>query len=553
MKKLLLIAISAVFALGAFAQGPNGSGSYYQNASGKKGAQLKTALFNIISKSAKDVGYDGLLSAYHTTDKRPDGYLRDWYSPSNKFEIGGPAENKSYKKEGDGYNREHLVPQSWFGSGKPKSDLIQVVPTDGFVNNRRGNYPFADVASATYTSKDGCKLGTCATPGYNSTVFEPLDNIKGDIARIYFYMATRYEDIVADWDGATASIVFAGNKYPAFNEWYLKLLFEWSKADPVDEVEIARNNAVYWGNDNKKDLQGNRNPFVDYPGLEEYIWGSKKDEVFIYDDYQGAQGGGIATVASPVISPDAGVYDDEVEIEISTSTAGASIYYTTDGTTPTSASTLYEGTFRLTASATVTAVAIKDGVSSWTSSATYTIRSSGGSEAPSNASIALNNAFFNTSYTGSINKDDSDDLVGTMDGVTVIYSLGRDGANRYCNDSQIRLYQNNTLTVSVGQGTITMIEFELANTSTKVLSASTGTMNGLVWVGDASSVVFSVNSGSGNMQIKNIKVTVSVPSGIHYHLSPVTQHPKTYNLKGQRVKRYGRGIYVKNGKKIIIH
>lgn len=285
MKKIILIAISAVFALGVFAQGPNGSGSYYQNASGKKGAQLKTALFNIISKSARDVGYDGLLSAYHTTDKRPDGYLRDWYSPSNKFEIGGPAENRSYKKEGDGYNREHLVPQSWFGSGKPKSDLIQVVPTDGYVNNRRSNYPFADVASATYISKDGCKLGTCATPGYNSTVFEPLDNIKGDIARIYFYMATRYEDIVADWDGATASVVFAGNKYPAFNEWYLKLLFEWSKADPVDEVEIARNNAVYWGNDNKKDLQSNRNPFVDYPGLEEYIWGEKKGVAFSYDKY----------------------------------------------------------------------------------------------------------------------------------------------------------------------------------------------------------------------------------------------------------------------------
>lgn len=87
-----------MFALGVFAQGPNGSGSYYQNASGKKGSALKTALFNIISKNVRDVGYDGLLSAYHTTDKRPDGYLRDWYSPSNKFEIGGPAEIDLIKK-----------------------------------------------------------------------------------------------------------------------------------------------------------------------------------------------------------------------------------------------------------------------------------------------------------------------------------------------------------------------------------------------------------------------------------------------------------------------
>ena len=150
MKKILLIAISAVFALGVFAQGPNGSGSYYKNADGKKGSALKTALYGIISKKTSGVGYsyDGLLVDYEETDKRADGYLRDWYAPSNKFVIGGPAENRSYSKEGDGYNREHLVPQSWFGSGDPKSDIIQVVPTDGYVNNRRSNYPLADVKSA---------------------------------------------------------------------------------------------------------------------------------------------------------------------------------------------------------------------------------------------------------------------------------------------------------------------------------------------------------------------------------------------------------------------
>lgn len=102
MKKILLIAISAVFALGVFAQGPNGSGSYYKNADGKKGSALKTALYSIISKKTPGVGYsyDGLLVDYEETDKRADGYLRDWYSPSNKFVIGGPAENIGYEKRG---------------------------------------------------------------------------------------------------------------------------------------------------------------------------------------------------------------------------------------------------------------------------------------------------------------------------------------------------------------------------------------------------------------------------------------------------------------------
>jgi hypothetical protein len=108
--------------------------TYYAGANNKKGADLKTALYGIIHNHT-NIGYDGLLSAYHETDKRADGYLRDWYSNATNYVIGGPKENHSYSGEGDGYNREHLVPQSWFGSGEMKSDLVQVVPSDGYVNN----------------------------------------------------------------------------------------------------------------------------------------------------------------------------------------------------------------------------------------------------------------------------------------------------------------------------------------------------------------------------------------------------------------------------------
>lgn len=272
----------------AWAQGPNGSEYYYQAANGKKGAALKTAMYGII-KTHTNIGYDGLYEAYRATDTRPDGYVRDWYSNATYYTH---VKDKAgtYHQEGDCYNREHSVPQSWFQdyehSSIIKADIVHVLPTDGYVNNRRENYPLAKVGTVSYQSANGySKKGNCATPGYSGTVFEPNDEIKGDMARIYFYMATCYEDVVDDWAGnATASAVFDGTSYPAFKTWYLNMLMEWSKNDPVDAVEIARNNAV-------KVKQGNRNPFVDYPGLEDYIWGDKKNVAFSYDRYEGSSTG----------------------------------------------------------------------------------------------------------------------------------------------------------------------------------------------------------------------------------------------------------------------
>jgi endonuclease I len=272
----------------AWAQGPNGSETYYQAANGKKGQALKTAMYGII-KTHTNIGYDGLYEAYRATDTRPDGYVRDWYSNVTYYtHVVDKA--GTYSGEGDCYNREHSVPQSWFekygNASKIKADIVHVLPTDGFVNNQRGNYPLAKVGTVSYQSANGySKRGTCATPGYNGTVFEPNNEIKGDMARIYFYMATCYEEDVDDWAGnATASAVFDGTTYPAFKTWYLNMLMEWSKDDPVDAVEIARNNAV-------KEKQGNRNPFVDYPGLEDYIWGDKKNVAFSYDHYEGSSSG----------------------------------------------------------------------------------------------------------------------------------------------------------------------------------------------------------------------------------------------------------------------
>ena len=127
-------------------------------------------------------------------DRRADGKVWDIYSCTTNFSfsdnVGG------YKREGDMYNREHTIPQSWFNEASPmKADIVHVIPTDGYVKNRRSSFPFGETNSPTYTSNKGfSKVGPSCTEGYSGTVFEPNDEYKGDIARIYFYMATCYED-----------------------------------------------------------------------------------------------------------------------------------------------------------------------------------------------------------------------------------------------------------------------------------------------------------------------------------------------------------------------
>lgn len=357
--KRTLLSFVLTLALGAvWAQGPNGSGTYYQAANGLKGTALKAKLGNIIV-NPRNVGYSGLYDAYRQTDTRPDGYVRDWYSNITNYRHG--IDNKgNYSGEGDMYNREHSVPQSWFGSGGIKSDIVHVLPTDGYVNNRRSAYPFGEVGNATYQSANGySKLGSCRTPGYSGTVFEPDDEIKGDIARIYFYMVTRYPESKS-W----GHDVFA-NTDSGLTTWALNMMMRWSKDDPVDEREIERNNAVY-------DVQGNRNPYVDYPGLEEYTWGSKMNEAFSFDNYQGGE---IDPnyVHEPIFSHTGGTFVLSVDVSITTNTADADIYYTLDGSDATPGATLYTGPITITETTTLKAVAVKEGNVSHQTSATFTI------------------------------------------------------------------------------------------------------------------------------------------------------------------------------------
>ena len=282
MRRVYFTLAFALVALVASAAAPNGSGTYYQNANGKKGAALKTALCGIIYNHTEK-SYDYLWTAFRTTDKRSDGKVWDMYSNITNFEF-GTDQAGSYSQEGDVYNREHSFPKSWFGGEVMPmyTDLHHMYPTDGFVNNKRSNYPFGTTSGNKYKSaNEFSKLGTCTYSGYTGIVFEPNDEYKGDFARTYFYMITCYEEKLADWyagnaDGVRATI--DGSTYPGFQTWQLNMLLKWAKDDRVSDKEIARNTAV-------AGIQGNRNPFIDYPGLEQYIWGSCKDTEFNYNNY----------------------------------------------------------------------------------------------------------------------------------------------------------------------------------------------------------------------------------------------------------------------------
>ncbi|MDP1801992.1 MAG: endonuclease [Bacteroidota bacterium] len=262
MKKLF---IAFVFISGVvLAQIPPG---YYNAAQGLTGTNLKVALHNII-KNHTVVSYNGLWSAFQQTDKKTNNKVWDMYSHNptgtQPYEYTFVTDQcGSYNSEGDCYNREHSWPQSWFNSTSgPDSDMFHIYPTDGEVNGKRSNFPYGNVSNPSWTSMNGGKLGPCTNAGYSQTVFEPINEYKGDLARGYFYMSTRYYSEDAAWgttDATNKSIILP---------WQMNVLLAWHHLDPVSAKETSRNNLIY------SSYQNNRNPYIDHPQYADSIWAS---------------------------------------------------------------------------------------------------------------------------------------------------------------------------------------------------------------------------------------------------------------------------------------
>ncbi|MDR1973514.1 MAG: endonuclease [Bacteroidales bacterium] len=287
MNKIRSFFLAIIFLLCnfCFAQIPAG---YYDSAFHKSGYELKTSLKNII-KGHKRLAYGSgncgncVWYAYRSTDAKPDGTVWDMYTDSvfnfgyvTQDAIGYQCGNNG-SQEGNCYSREHSFPKSWWAattsdgsdlSDTMFTDLNHLFPADQYINNMHNNHPLGEVSSPTKTSNKGYKLGPNKLVGYSGIAFEIIDEYKGDFARAYLYMATRYEDRIAAWaSNADAQPMLNGTSTQCFTDWAKDMLVRWHELDPISQKEIARNDSVY-------KIQHNRNPFIDYPELVNKIWGS---------------------------------------------------------------------------------------------------------------------------------------------------------------------------------------------------------------------------------------------------------------------------------------
>ena len=533
MKRRLLTTTWLVMAAIALqAQAPNNTGTYYQKANGKKGAELKTAFYEIINTPAV-LEYDSLWMAYSISDAHtPRGAIWDMYSchsayPSYPVDKTIHKNGKVTDPEGTkGFQREHSMPKSWFNpvakSGSSYtykdiwphfSDLMHIVPAEGIVNNKRSNNPYGTNNGEAYSSEENfSKLGACTyvptdpsiTP-FTGKCFEPNDMYKGDFARIYFYMVTAYEkkqptwsstgDGIGDHCGTWTGDMFnleSDDPYQPFAPWALDMLMKWSKDDPVSQKELDRNEAVY-------QMQGNRNPFVDYPGLEDYIWGTKKDEAF---DYGGELPGEEPT-------------SDNCEVALNKTTFGVDWHPSEER----KAELIAEG---------------KD----W------------------------------TLYDNLRDYYERIPITITQNNVDITYSFGICGRQLYADAHQIRMYNYNTLTFKAHNNKITKIEFTLgeSNHADKKLKVFAGTLNDNTWTGEEDEVLFTTeyvaskyNTGTQTttnyfQALTNVKVTVANPSGIEQMAAERYVDNRIYNLMGVQMDEHNLtpGIYIKNGRKVVI-
>ena len=290
MKKYIFSVFCILFSVCIYAEGIEPSTvltTYYASIDGKStnaNDDLRKTLCTVISTGYVSIGYSSLQSQMYAASSNPTDFvngdnktMEDIYSskPYVSNDNGSSASTC-----GTGWNKEHTVPQSWFNEGSPmKSDAFHVYPTDIRMNSLRSSYPYGENNAAKGCATYGYgSVGTSTFPGYTGTVFDPGEggeygSYKGDLARTYFYMATRYRTTNFTSGSGGTSFTYSGG-VANLTPYMRDLMLKWHREDPVSEKELKRNNAIYAH-------QHNRNPFIDYPELVEYIWGTKAGQTVV--------------------------------------------------------------------------------------------------------------------------------------------------------------------------------------------------------------------------------------------------------------------------------
>jgi len=262
--RLILMYLWLLSATNLLATVPAG---YYHFAKNKHKNELKTALKDV-STPLRVLEYGSgpgfTWEGFYNTDRRADSTVVDMYSSVVRRQSGFWAV--------DGMHIEHSLPKSWWGAHENMAykDLFHLYPADAVTNSTKSNLPLGEVTGTPSLDNGVSKVGKNGFGSiYSDNCFEPADQYKGDFARSYLYVSSIYEDLWQLWQ----SPMMNNNRYPVWKPWAIDLLLKWHRQDPVSAKEIARNEAIY-------KIQNNRNPYIDYPTLAEYIWGADTTNTF---------------------------------------------------------------------------------------------------------------------------------------------------------------------------------------------------------------------------------------------------------------------------------
>lgn len=285
MKKILFFLFTLLPLIAAAETMPEG---YYSRIEGKHDAELKAALKAVIRNHTVipyGSGKGRTWEVFYYADRNEQGYCMDMYCDDWK-PLNNPGDVAS------GCNIEHSFAKSWWGGTENDAfrDCYHLNPSNKTANSSRSNYP---LGVPTMNLKDPAATGSLRVGKIHHDslnvdffVFEPKDEYKGDFARAYFYMATCYgHDINGNPDAVCSKyqgwrldnkdvgsrFAMQNDNYLEFQPWEVEVLLQWHRQDPVSEKELKRMDAV-------SNFQHNRNPFIEYPCLVEYIWGNRKGE-----------------------------------------------------------------------------------------------------------------------------------------------------------------------------------------------------------------------------------------------------------------------------------
>ena len=251
----------------------------YEALEGLTSKELRESLHEDISQHTV-LDYRQIRGDQAKVDVRADGKIWDMYSGYD-FNLSDYCYDVDVT-EGECYNREHMLPKSWWGYSQENeandpmyTDLHHIISVDAMANEMRSAWVYDEVTNAAWTNNLGSKKGSSATWS-GETAFEPVDEYKGDVARVYFYMLTCYMDKDFTQGGKGYRYFSYSNGVCDFQSKSLALMLKWHRQDPVSDKEVTRNAKV-------ADLQGNENPFVVEPNLVEYIWGTMKGKPYDCD------------------------------------------------------------------------------------------------------------------------------------------------------------------------------------------------------------------------------------------------------------------------------